>query len=68
MVVELGTRKLGFEVKFSSATAVTKGFGLMRADVGVTPPTSWRLCPRGGHRKAAAGLVHEIGKVLEPLT
>jgi len=35
VVVEIGTRKLGFEVKFSSAPKVTKGFWLACEDVGV---------------------------------
>jgi predicted AAA+ superfamily ATPase len=35
VVVELGTRKLGFEVKFSSAPKVTKGFWQACEDVGV---------------------------------
>ena len=35
VVVELGTRKLGFEVKFSSAPKVTKGFWQACDDVGV---------------------------------
>ena len=34
-VVELGLRKLGFEIKFSSAPKVTKGFWLACEDVGV---------------------------------
>jgi hypothetical protein len=35
VVVELGLRKLGFEIKFSSAPKVTKGFWLACEDVGV---------------------------------
>lgn len=35
VVVEIGTRKLGFEMKFSSAPKVTKGFWLACEDVGV---------------------------------
>jgi predicted AAA+ superfamily ATPase len=35
VVVELGSRKLGFEVKFSSAPKVTKGFWQACEDVGV---------------------------------
>lgn len=35
VVVELGPRKLGFEVKFSSAPKVTKGFWQACEDVGV---------------------------------
>ncbi|MDP2366745.1 ATP-binding protein [Rhodoferax sp.] len=35
VVVELGPRKLGFEVKFSSAPTVTKGFWQACEDVGV---------------------------------
>jgi uncharacterized protein len=35
VVVELGTRKLGFEIKFSSAPKVTKGFWQACEDVGV---------------------------------
>lgn len=35
VVVELGRRKLGFEVKFSSAPKVTKGFWQACDDVGV---------------------------------
>jgi hypothetical protein len=34
-VVELGLRKLGFEIKFASAPKVTKGFWLACEDVGV---------------------------------
>ncbi len=35
VVVELGSRKLGFEIKFSSAPTVTKGFWQACQDVGV---------------------------------
>lgn len=35
VVVELGRKKLGFEVKFSSAPKVTKGFWQACEDVGV---------------------------------
>jgi len=35
VVVELGLRKIGFEIKFSSAPKVTKGFWLACEDVGV---------------------------------
>ena len=35
VVVELGLRKLGFEIKFSSAPKVTKGLWLACEDVGV---------------------------------
>jgi predicted AAA+ superfamily ATPase len=35
VVVEIGRRKLGFEIKFSSAPKVTKGFWSACADVGV---------------------------------
>lgn len=68
VVVELGTRRLGFEVKFSSAPKVTKGFWQACADVGVDAayivapvPTGWPL-----QDKVAVIGVHEIGKVLEP--
>ena len=35
VVVEMGRRKLGFEVKFSSAPKVTKGFWQACEDVGL---------------------------------
>ena len=35
LVVEVGSRKLGFEIKFSSAPKVTKGFWQASRDVGV---------------------------------
>ncbi|MGQ0708111.1 MAG: ATP-binding protein [Rhodoferax sp.] len=67
VVVELGTRKLGFEVKFSSAPKVTKGFWQACTDVGVDAayivapvPTGWPL-----QDKVAVIGVHEIGRVLE---
>lgn len=68
VVVELGTRKLGFEVKFSSAPKVTKGFWQACADVGVDAayivapvPTGWPL-----QDKVEVIGVHEVGKVLNP--
>ncbi len=35
MVVEVGRKELGFEIKFASAPKVTKGFRQARVDVGV---------------------------------
>lgn len=35
LVVELGSKKYGFEIKFSSAPSVTKGFWQACQDVGV---------------------------------
>ena len=68
VVVELGTRKLGFEIKFSSAPKVTKGFWQACADVDVDAayivapvPTGWPL-----QDKVAVIGVHEIGSVLQP--
>ena len=53
MVVELGLRKLGFEIKFSSAPKVTKGFWLACEDVGVDAAyivapvqTGWPVKPK----------------------
>lgn len=50
VVVELGQRKIGFEVKFSSAPTVTKGFWQACEDVGVDAayvvapvPTGWSM-------------------------
>ena len=66
VVVEAGTRKLGFEVKFSSAPKVTKGFWQACEDVGVDAayivapvPTGWPV-----QDKVAVIGVHEIASVL----
>jgi hypothetical protein len=68
VVVELGTRKLGFEVKFSSAPKVTKGFWQACADVGVHAAYIVAPVPTGWPLQDAVEVigVHEIGRVLKP--
>jgi predicted AAA+ superfamily ATPase len=70
VVVEAGARKLGFEVKFSSAPKVTKGFWQACEDVGVDAayivapvPTGWPV-----QDKVAVIGVHEIASALGRLS
>lgn len=68
VVVEMGPRKLGFEVKFSSAPKVTKGFWQACEDVGVDAAyivapvqTGWPV-----QDKVAVIGVHELAHTLAP--
>jgi len=64
MVVELGSKKYGFEIKFSSAPTVTKGFWQACQDVGVQHAYVLAPVAQGWPMKSGAG--HTVD-VISPL-
>jgi predicted AAA+ superfamily ATPase len=64
VVVELGSKKYGFEIKFSSAPTVTKGFWQACQDVGVHHAYVLAPVTQGWPMKSAAG--HSVD-VISPL-
>lgn len=64
VVVELGSKKYGFEIKFSSAPTVTKGFWQACQDVGVQHAYVVAPVPQGWPMKSTAA--HTVD-VISPL-
>ena len=64
LVVELGSKKYGFEIKFSSAPSVTKGFWQACQDVGVQHSYVVAPVQQGWPMKSAAS--HSVD-VISPL-
>ena len=70
MVIEIGTRRFGVEIKFLSAPKPARGFWQSLKDLGID--RAWVIAPVARGDPLAPGLevlpVHEIGRAVEGMT